>query len=666
VSAERSNSVWAAVFLATAVVAVYGQVYDFDFVEFDDPGYVTDNPFVRGGLTWDGMRWAFSTGHMWNWHPLTWLSHMLDVQLFGLAPGAHHLVNVAFHLANTVLLFALLQRATGTPWPSFTVAALFALHPLHVESVAWISERKDVLSTFFFFLTLWAYVRYVEQRARRWYLAALGFFALGLMTKQMLVTVPFVLLLLDVWPLGRLVLPGVTPSAKVTKRRKNHRKERSAAAPAEDRERATPWRALLWEKLPFFALTVVASIVAYFAQLWTGAMADAASLPISLRIANALIAYARYLGVAVWPAGLAVFYPYDMRLSSPEVFGSALVIAVISLAVLSIARGHPYALVGWLWYLGTLVPVIGLVQVGSHAHADRYTYVPLIGIFVLLAWGGRSFAARRAIPRSMVSASVAGVIAAYAGVTWMQIAVWKDGETLFAHAVQVTRANYLAHNNLGAALAARGKTDAAIEQYREALRIKPDYAHARSNLGRALRERYEEAVTRNPDDPVAHYNLGNALADAGLVQEAIEHYGQALRLKPDYPNAHERLGAALVAAGSLPDALRHYEEAVRLNPNDPTARFNLGSTLARTGRLREAIEQYRQVVRLTPDDPEAWGNLAMAYGDLGEIQAAVDAQRNAVELARAQRQWALVQTMEDWLSGYQSGQGSESRGGAED
>jgi tetratricopeptide (TPR) repeat protein len=374
-----------------------------------------------------------------------------------------------------------------------------------------------------------------------------------------------------------------------------------------------------------------------------------------------LIAYVRYLALTLWPAGLAVFYPYDMSLVAWKVVASALIIAVISLAMLKTARRHPYALVGWLWYLGTLVPVIGLVQVGSHAHADRYTYVPLVGVFVMLAWGGRYLIARWAIPTSVAATTVAAVIGAYAVVTWVQVGVWKNGETLFARAVRVTRANYLAHNNLGAALAAQGRIDAAIEQYREALRIKPDYSHARGNLANAVRGRYEQAVAQNPNDPVAHYNLGNALADAGLAREAIEQYEVALRLRPGYTEAHKSLGGVLVQLGSLQDAIAHYEESVRSDPNDPTTRFNLGSTLARAGRLREAIEQYRQVVRLTPDDAEAWGNLAIAHGDLGETNEAVEAQRKAVELARAQRQWALAQTMEDWLGSYRPGQRREAR-----
>jgi Flp pilus assembly protein TadD len=665
----RNRSLWAALLLAATVLTVYGQVYGYGFVEFDDPGYVSENPYVRAGLTWNGVRWAFTTGHMWNWHPFTWLSHMLDVQMFGLHPGAHHSMNVVLHLANTLLLFALLNRTTHAPWPSLVVAAMFALHPLHVESVAWISERKDVLSTFFFFLTLWGYVRYVEQQSRRWYLSAIVFFACGLLTKQMLVTVPFVLLLLDVWPLGRLVLPGrISPATDGGKRRKqkSRRKERDGEAPADDPRRPMPWRALVWEKVPFFALTVVASIVAYLAQLWTGAMTNTASLPIALRMGNALIAYVRYLALTLWPSGLAVFYPYEMSFASWKVFAAALIIVVITLTTLRTARRHPYALIGWLWYLGMLVPVIGLVQVGSHAHADRFTYVPLVGIFVMLAWGGSDLIARWAVPKSIVAATVAGVIAAYSVATWMQVGVWRDGETLFTHAVRVTHANYLAHNNLGAALAAQGKTEAAIEQYREALRIKPDYVHARTNLAKAMRGRFEQAVAQNPGDPVARYDLGNALADAGLAGEAIEQYEAALRLKPDYADAHKSLGAVLAQVGSLEDAVRHYEASVRSNPNDPTARFNLGSTLARTGRLREAIEQYRQVVQLTPEDAEAWGNLAMAHGDLGETQEAVEAQRKAVELARAQSQWALARTMDDWLTSYRSSQCGETRSDVED
>ena len=671
-AAERSRIIWgAALLLAALVIGVYAPVARYGFVEFDDPGFVSENPFVQGGLTADGIRWAFTTGHMWNWHPLTWLSYMLDVQVFGVDPGAHHVVSAAVHLANTLLVFALFQRTTRALWPSWVVAALFGIHPLHVESVAWISERKDVLSGLFFILTLWAYAAFVEARSPRWYAVALGCFALGLMAKTMLVTVPFVLLLVDVWPLGRVALRART-SAPWSRgaRPAGTRRGRAGAAGAERGGRrprpealstldavgsgadASSWSTLLWEKVPFLALTAAATVVTYLAGRSYGAMDEAGMLSPGMRVANALVAYVRYLAMTVWPANLAVFYPYDMNLAAWQVVGAALCLGAISVAVFAVLRTHPYAAVGWLWYLGMLVPVIGLVQVGSQALADRYTYLPLIGIFVVVAWGGQSLAARAGIPAAALAVGLAAVLGAYAVAARSQVGVWQNGETLLAHATRVTSENYLAHNNLGVALQAQGRIDAAIAQYREALRIKPDYVHARTNLGKALVGRYERVVAANPDDPVAQYELATALRDAGRHQEAIERFELAIRLEPDYAAAHRGLGGELVAADRLAEAAAHYREALRLAPADVPAHFNLGSTLARLGDLRGAVEQFQRVLELAPDDAEAWGNLAMAYAALDQPSEALRAQQKAVEVARSKRQWALVKTLEDWLGAY--------------
>jgi tetratricopeptide (TPR) repeat protein len=664
VTSRRGRVAAAVALLTVAVGVVYGEVHRGGFVEFDDPGYVTDNAFVRRGLTAEGIRWAFTTGHMWNWHPLTWLSHMLDVQLFGLAPGRHHLVNVAFHLASTLLLFAVLRRMTGALWPSFTVAALFGVHPLHVESVAWISERKDVLSGCCFFLMLWAYAVYGETHSQRWYAVALGSFALGLMAKPMLVTAPFVLLLLDIWPLRRLRLQraAVAPASRAARRRRapDRRATNGVAPPiaaGHDAVRAVPavpLATLLLEKVPFFALTVAASIVTYVTQQTHGAMEDSGALPLGLRTANALLAYARYLAMAVWPTKLAVFYPYDMHLPAGQVVGAGLCLATISVAVVSVARRHPYAAVGWLLYLGMLVPVIGLVQVGSQALADRFTYLPLVGIFIIVAWGGRELLERAAVPAPAIALLVAAAIITYAALAREQVGVWRDGATLFGHAVRVTKANYLAHNNLGTALEAHGRLDAAIEEYRQALRIKPDYTHARHNLAHALRGQYEQVLAANPDDPVAHYNLAGVLRDSGQVPAAIGHYERALRLRADYGAAHTDLAGVLVETGRLDDAVAHYERALHAAPDDARTRFNLGSALARMDRLPEAVSQYEYVVRLTPDDAEAWGNLAMAHAALRQESEATRAQQKAVELARAQGQWGLVKTLEDWWAAYRA------------
>jgi len=464
------------------------------------------------------------------------------------------------------------------------------------------------------------------------------------MAKPMLVTVPFVLLLLDVWPLARLSLPPrrATPAADRHRRRK--------AAPA-----GTPWSVVLIEKTPFFALSAAASAITYLVQRSTGAMEVSGTLPLGVRLTNAVVAYGRYLVMTVWPRDLSVFYPYDTDLPAWQVIGAVLALMAITATTLAYGRRRPYAVVGWLLYLGMLVPVIGLVQVGSQALADRYTYLPLIGIFILLVWGGGELLARAGVAPALQALLLAGVVAGCAALASAQVGVWRTGETLFTHAVQVTRANYLAHNNLGVALEAEGRFDAAIEQYREALRIKPDYDHARANLARALRGRYEHAAAADPNDAVAQYNLATALRDTGNGQEAIVHYQEAIRLQGDYVAAHTDLGGLLSEVGHLDEAVPHFEQALRVNPDDVRTRFNYGSTLARMGRLLEAVEQYQRVVRLAPDDAEAWGNLAMAHAALHQTAEAARAEQRAVELARAQGQWTLVQTLDQWWEGYRSG-----------
>jgi protein O-mannosyl-transferase len=623
VTRERARRILLAALLAVSVCVVYGQVWRHAFVEYDDSAYVSDNPFVRRGLTLEGVGWAFTTGKMGNWNPLTWLSHMLDVQLFGVNPGAHHLVNLAFHLGNTLLLLAVLCRMTQAWWPSFIVAALFGLHPLHVESVAWIAERKDVLSTFLWFLTLWAYVRYVEARSRRWYAAALALFGLGLMAKPMLVTVPFVLLLLDLWPLGRLASWGGAGSPG---------RRAAALSPA----------ALVREKIPFFLLAAAASALAYVTQQHSGAVAATVQLPISLRLANALVAYVRYLGKAVWPVDLAVLYPYDTSLPLWQPLAAALLLAAISGACLALARRHPYALIGWLWYLGTLIPVIGLVQIGSQALADRYTYVPLVGVFVMIAWGGRALVTRWGVPIPLVGVVTAAVIGAYAAAAWSQVGLWKDGETLLSHTARVTEANCIAHNNLGVALAAQGKTDAALVEYREALRIKPDYPDPYDNVGLVLWRRgqredaaaqYRTALRYDPDAAETHNNLGVVLTEMGQTEDAIGHLSDAIRLDPDFAVARNNLGNALRNSGRIPEALAQYELASRLKPDYADPYNNIGAILAQQDRRDEAAAQFRTALRYDPQSANAHDNLGVVLSQMGQTDEAIAQFTEGVRLA---------------------------------
>ncbi len=450
--------------LLSVTLAVYWQIGDHQFTNYDDTLYVTDNPHVKPGLAGGSVIWAFTATEEANWHPLTWLSHMVDCQLFGLRPRGHFLTSLFLHLANVLLLFAVLKRMTGALWRSAFVSALFALHPLHVESVAWVAERKDVLSTLFWLLTMLAYARYVERPTRARYVLTLVAFTLGLMAKPMLVTLPFVLLLLDYWPLDRMAYGGKGDDPPKRTRKRTH-----------SCEQRLPLSRLVWEKIPFFALAAISSVVTFSFQQRAGAMADMEIFPLSSRIANALVSYLRYMGKIIWPSDLAVLYPHPGT-SLPLWWGAAAGLALLGLSILVVLviRRRPYLAVGWLWYVGTLVPVIGLVQVGVQAYADRYTYVPLIGLFIMIAWGVPDLVGRWAQTRTVLAVLAATALAALTACTWIQLGYWKDSVSLFTHTLQVTTKNYVAHNNLGNALADRGEVEAAISQYTEALRIKPD------------------------------------------------------------------------------------------------------------------------------------------------------------------------------------------------
>jgi protein O-mannosyl-transferase len=585
-SAFSGQARWVCLALIAVNLIVYASVRHHDFVNFDDDDYVTANPVVLRGLTWHGVAWAFTTEHAVNWHPLTWLSHMLDVQLYGLDAGAHHLTNLLFHIGNTLLLFGLLHRMTGALGRSAFVAGLFAVHPLHVESVAWVAERKDVLSTLFWMLTLWAYIEYVKrpdlrQSSRRRYAAVLLFFALGLMAKQMLVTLPLVLLLLDFWPLGRV---GIGPNPA------------GGWAPARD-----GWATagcLVSEKLPLLALAVASSIATFVIHQRGGAVIILSAIPLQLRIENALVSYVVYIGKMLWPAGLAVLYPYPQSLSAWSVAVAFVTLTGISVAVIWAAPRRPYLPVGWFWYLGTLVPVIGLIQVGDQTIADRYTYIPLIGLFIIVAWGAPDLLVRWplrrvVLPKIALPAAACLVILACAITARGQLEYWEDSTTLWTHTLAVTTRNNIAHNNLGATLADQGKTDEAIAHYSEALRIKSDYADA-------------------------HNNLGVALADQGKFDEAIAHYSEALRIKPGYSDAHSNLGIALADQGNLDEAIAQFTEALRINPDSAKAHNNLGVALASQGKLDEAIAQFTEALQVKPDYADARNNLELALARRGK------------------------------------------------
>lgn len=600
--------------LILATFSAFWQVSSHDFINFDDDEYVTENPRVRAGLTKETFIWAFTEFHSNNWHPLTWLSHALDCQLFGLDhPGRHLMINLLFHIANTLLLFLLLRRMTGAVWPSGFVAALFALHPLHVESVAWVSERKDVLSAFFWMLTMLAYTRYTEEPKITRYLAALLLFVLGLMAKPMLVTLPFVMLLMDYWPLNRLPEyqdPKITPRA-------------SRLTP-----HASCFKPLIWEKLPFFALTVISSIITVFAQRAGGLVRSLEVFPMSVRIGNAMVSYIAYISKMIWPRNLAFHYPHPgTSLPLWKAAAAGLLLAGISAAVIRAGRKYPYLTVGWLWYLGTLLPVIGLVQVASQAMADRYTYIPLIGIFIMMAWGIPALIRERPYQRVILSVCACLILIGCGVLTRFQVNHWKNSVTLFSHTLNVTENNYLANNSLGAALEKQGYYKEAARYLTEALRIKPDGVQAHYNMGvvadhqgknQAAIKHFSQALRFKPDFANAHYNLGIALKRQGDLKGAVRHFYEAVKVRPDFAEAHNHLGSALSKQGKEDEALKHYYRAIRINPDYAEAHNNAGTVLKRQGKYKEAVRHYYQALKLKPDFAEARLNLGVALGSQGK------------------------------------------------
>jgi tetratricopeptide (TPR) repeat protein len=604
--------------LASVTFIVYAQTLHHEFVKFDDDKYVTENPNVQAGLTFRSIKWAFTATEAANWHPLTWLSHIIDCRFFGLNPKWHHLVNLLFHTANALLLFCVLKDMTGALWRSAFVAGLFALHPLHVESVAWVAERKDVLSTLFWLLTMAGYVRYARGGGAKWYMVTLLLFALGLMAKPMLVTLPFVLLLLDYWPLNRLT------------------------------------RHTIFEKLPFFILSAISSVITFFVQLSAGAVAHIDFLPLSIRIANTPVSYVKYVMKLVWPDRLAVFYPYrSENLSFRLAAAAALVLLSVSILVLRLASRHRYLPVGWFWYLGTLVPVIGLVQVGDQALADRYTYIPLTGLFIIVAWGLPELLAGWRHRKVVPGISAAAVLFALSICTYHQLHYWRNNITLFEHTLAVTDNNSKIQNNLGNVLASGGRFDEAVSHYNEALRIKPDYATAHYNLAQALKSQgrideaishYNEALYIKPDYADAHINLGIILKSAGKVDEAISHYRQALQIKPDSAEAYYNLGNALKSQGKLDEASSNYEKALQFNPNDAETCNNIGSALQSQGKLNEAINYYRRSVTIDPNYAPGHNNLGNALASAGRLDEAIAHIERAAALTRHQNA-AILNTL---------------------
>ncbi|MBI3932699.1 MAG: tetratricopeptide repeat protein [Acidobacteria bacterium] len=638
----------AAVLLVAATIAVYAPVRGFEFVNYDDYHYVIENPRVATGLSARNLAWAWTAFHAGNWHPLTWISHQVDCALYALEPGGHHLTNLVLHAANAVLLLLALFALTGSVGRSAAVAALFALHPLNVESVAWVSERKNVLSTLFWIATMWAWAAYARQPSRRRYVLVAVLLALGLAAKPMVVTLPCVLLLLDVWPLGRW--HWSRPDA------------RGAAL------------GLVREKLPLFGLVLLSSALTVAAQKGAGAVTSLTAVPLEARLTNALVAYVRYLEKMFWPDSLSAFYPHPgLSLGAAEVGGAALLLVALSF-VASKARGAPYLLVGWLWYLGTMVPVIGLVQVGSQSMADRYAYVPLLGPFVALVWGLADLAAARRATPALAALGLA-VLAALGVAAHRQVGHWRSSLALFEHARAVTRDNYVAFTNLGLAynkekrwddaiasfrralriqprsaeawghmglaFAKKGKTDEAIEALSKALAIYPDSLHAHNNLGVALRRRdparavdhLRRALVLDPEFAEAHVNLGAAFFEAGDEAGARRAFDDALALAPDAAATQFRVGSVYLERGMLAEADVHLDEALRLDPRHADAHNSRGVVLLRQGSLEPAAAEFRRTLTLVPDHADAHANLGTLLYRQGRGDGAVAELEAALRLA---------------------------------
>jgi protein O-mannosyl-transferase len=588
--------------LAVMTFAMYAQVVGHQFITLDDPTYIQENPMVNPGITRTGLAWAFTTFHAANWHPLTWISHMIDCQLFGISGGRHLLMNALIHVANTLLVFWFLFRTTHARWPSALVAALFALHPLHVESVAWASERKDTLSTFFGMLSLVAYVRYAEAPSISRYVWTAIALALGLLAKPILVTWPFVMLLIDYWPLRRF----------------------RAATSARRSEAATELWPLLREKLPFFALAAASSIMTLIAQSRGGAVRTLAHEPIALRLSNALVSYAKYLVLTFWPNDLAVYYPFA-GIPAWQIVGAAFLLIGITVFCVSERRIRPYLIIGWLWLLGTLIPVIGIVQVGGQIMADRYFYIPSIGLFIALVFGLADIARSWRVAPAL-SAGIAGaVLLILAMLTNAQIQRWRDSFTLFEHTLAVTPPNLRIEYNLGVALGVSNKYDEAAAHFEKALQIDRNFYDGlvvmgvtRAHQGRLPEavDYFQAAIRSQPDTPKAHVQLAHALWTQNRDQDALEEMRRALQFAPKDADIQADFGLALALAGRIPEAIEQLHEALRLNPTSAETHANLGLALLALGKPRESIPEFEMALRLKPELAGAADNLRRAQAQL--------------------------------------------------
>ena len=652
---DRARRIAVCIFLAVIVAAAFGRTLGHDFVNYDDSEYVYENPHITNGLSLTSVWWAFTHVHAANWHPLTTISHMLDCQIYGVHPWGHHLTNILLHAAAAIFLFlalieltagssvaalyerrsskqpaaqsAIIDRRYSTVWPSAFVAALFAIHPLRVESVAWISERKDVLSGVFFMLTLWAYARYVRQLGKdshslRRYLAVVILFALGLMSKPTLVTLPFVLLLLDYWPLERFQKSEV-------------RDQRSGGG--------NHWltaRALVVEKIPLFLLSVLSCAATLLAQ--KKVIAGNLRMTFLERADNAFVTYIAYLGEMIWPSHLVVSHPYaDKYQNLPQAIAAFVLILIISGLCAVWRRRYPFLLTGWLWYLGMLIPMIGLVQVSLQARADRYTYLPQIGIYLMIAWGIAALIDRFRIKRAVVAAPAAVTVVALVCCSYAQARYWRDTETLWRHALDQSTYDYIAHDSLGYALLEKGEVDNAINEYKRALEIKPDYADSHNNLANALLQKglvdeamvhYRRALEIEPEFPEPHNNLANVLFKQGRVDEAIEEYKLAAAKRSDFAEVQYNLGSAFIVKGDWDAAIRYLEAAIKIDSTYARAHNKLGIAFGATGKTAEAVREFKEALRRDPKYAEAHFNLGFVLAHSGHRIEAIGHLREALRL----------------------------------
>lgn len=617
--------------LTLAIPAVFWQVRNHEFVDFDDDKYIYDNDHVKAGLTRQGLIYAFTGSAVGHWQPLTILSLMLDCELYGLEPGGHHLTSVLFHIANTLLLFLVLNAMTGNLWSSAFVATAFALHPLRVESVAWASERKDVLSTFFFMMTMAAYLHYVKRPGINRYLLILTAFVLGLMAKAMLVTVPFVLLLLDYWPLGRFRAGRVTGSTEQTK----------GNLVNTGFQQQNLYR-LVWEKVPFLIISAIISIVIFLVHRSSGWMKSAVEYTLLYRIENALVVYVTYIAKMFWPVRLAVFYPHPLGgLPIWKVLGSASLLVFITVLVIWKMREYRYLVVGWLWYLGTLVPVIGLVQVGQQAMHDHFTYIPLTGLFIIVGWGVPDLLCRLHYRRIIVSISAVLLLFGLGIVSWFQVRHWRSSFTLYRHAAEVVKDNWWAHLRLGFILNQKGKVNEAVNEWKKVVQLR----------------------RHTPSDSIsaAHFFLGSAALKQDRYDDAVKHFNESLRGISDLAEVHYYLGLAYALQGNFDEAIKHYTEALRLKPDDVDTMNNLAWVLATAEDVKfrnpaEAVKLAERACELTGyGQPDLLDTLAVAYAADGRFDQAIKTAEIAIKLAEWLGQRQLAEDLKEHLQLFQSG-----------